>query len=78
MLLRSQPVFVSRATILSHICAEESLICRKTAGAGGYAINIAGDNITLEVKGEGNITVDRAIIQNPEDFKLRQSQGERR
>ena len=69
---------MSRATILSHICAEESLICRKTAGAGGYAINIAGDNITLEVKGEGNITFGRAIIQNPEDFQLRQSQGERR
>ena len=78
MLLRAQPVLVSRATILSHICAEESLICRKTEGTGGYPINIAGDNMTLEVKGEGNITVDRAIIQNPEDFKLRQSQGERR
>jgi hypothetical protein len=78
VLLRAQPILVSRATIPNHICAKESLICRKTAGAGGYAINIAGDNKTLEVKGEGNITFGRAIIQNPEDFQLRQSQGERR
>jgi hypothetical protein len=27
-------------------------ICRKTAGGGGYAINIGADNSTLEVQGE--------------------------
>jgi hypothetical protein len=53
-------------------------ICRKTAGAGGYAINIAGDNTTLEVEGEENINIYRAQIQNPEDQKPRQSEGERR
>lgn len=53
-------------------------ICRKTAGAGGYAINIAGDNTTLDVEGEENITVYHARIQNPEDEKPRISQGERR
>ena len=53
-------------------------ICRKTAGAGGYAINIAGDNTTLEVEGEENITIYRARIQNPEDSKPHQSKGERR
>lgn len=53
-------------------------ICRKTAGGGGYAINIAGDNTTLEVEGEENITIYHAWIQNPEDPKPYQSQGERR
>jgi hypothetical protein len=53
-------------------------ICRKTAGAGGYAINIAGDNTTLEVEGEENITVYHARIQNPEDEKPHTSQSERR
>lgn len=53
-------------------------ICRKTAGAGGYAINLAGDNTTLEVEGEENIIIYRAIIQNPEDPEPHQSKGERR
>lgn len=53
-------------------------ICRKTAGGGGYAINIAGDNTTLKVEGEENINIYRARIQNPEDSEPRQSEGERR
>jgi len=53
-------------------------ICRKTAGAGGYAINIASDNTTLEVEGEENITIYHARIQNPEDPKPYISKGERR
>ena len=53
-------------------------ICRKTAGSGGYAINLAGDNSTLEVEGEENITIYRAQIQNPEDPEPHFSQGERR
>lgn len=53
-------------------------ICRKTAGAGGYAINIAGDNRTLRVEGEENITVYHARIQNPEDAEPHISRGERR
>jgi hypothetical protein len=32
-------------------------ICRKTNGAGGYAINLGGDFNTLEVEGEDNISV---------------------
>lgn len=28
-------------------------ICRKTAGGGGYAINLAGDNTTPENRGRG-------------------------
>ena len=53
-------------------------ICRKTAGAGGYAINLAGDKRTLEVEGEENITVYHAKIQNPEDAEPRISKEERR
>lgn len=53
-------------------------ICRKTAGGGGYAINIAGDNTTLEVEGEEHISVYRALIQNPENLQPWQSEGERR
>ncbi len=35
-------------------------ICRKTAGGGGYAINLGGDATTMEVTGEEHITVYRA------------------
>lgn len=52
-------------------------ICRKTTGAGGYAINIAGDNRTLQVEGEEHITVYHARIQNPEDSEPHISKGER-
>ena len=37
-------------------------ICRKTAGGGGYAINIGGDANTLEVKGGENISVYNAKL----------------
>lgn len=53
-------------------------ICRKTAGGGGYAINLAGDRRTLQVEGEAQIAVYHARIQNPEDAKPHTSQGERR
>ncbi|MFL9457305.1 MULTISPECIES: GFA family protein [Nostocales] len=33
-------------------------ICRKTAGEGSYAINIVGDNTTLQVEGEENIPIE--------------------
>jgi len=32
-------------------------ICRKTAGGGGYAINIMGDTATLKVEGEDDVSV---------------------
>lgn len=35
-------------------------ICRKTAGSGGYGINLSGDHDTLTVEGKENITVYRA------------------
>ena len=48
-------------------------ICRKTAGGGGYAINIMGWTETLKVEGEENISVFHATM---EDGHL--SSGERR
>jgi len=41
-------------------------ICRKTAGGGGYAINIGADFSTLEVHGEDKITVFHARIRDEE------------
>lgn len=41
-------------------------ICRKTAGGGGYAINIMGDAATLRVTGEQHISIYRAA-QNERD-----------
>ena len=38
-------------------------ICRKTAGGGGYAINIMGDAATLKVSGAKNVAVYRARIK---------------
>ena len=37
-------------------------ICRKTAGTGGFAINIMGDNATLKVTGKRSIGVYQARI----------------
>jgi hypothetical protein len=39
-------------------------ICRKTAGGGGYAINLGGDHASLEVEGETNISVYSATVRN--------------
>jgi len=39
-------------------------ICRKTSGGGGYAINLGGDYSSLEVEGEANVSVYRAIIHD--------------
>jgi hypothetical protein len=47
-------------------------ICRKTAGGGGYAINLGARADTLKVSGRRNITVFHATIDGVE------SEGERR
>ena len=39
-------------------------ICRKTAGGGGYAINLIGDAATLKVEGEATPSVYRAEIDH--------------
>ena len=41
-------------------------ICRKTAGGGGYAINLGGDYSTLKKSGEEYISVYQARIPDPE------------
>jgi hypothetical protein len=39
-------------------------ICRKTAGGGGFAINLMGDAVTLKVRGRKSIGVYRARIED--------------
>src|SRR5688500_5771845 len=51
-------------------------ICRKTAGGGGYAINIMGVQRTLHVEGREAIGVYRATIQR-DDGTCEVSSGER-
>jgi hypothetical protein len=41
-------------------------ICRKTAGGGGFAINLIGDNATLKVRGKKAIGMFRAEIRDGE------------
>jgi hypothetical protein len=40
-------------------------ICRKTAGSGGYAINLGGDAASMKVSGEQNVTRFHALIREP-------------
>lgn len=43
-------------------------ICRKTAGGGGYAINIMGLTDTLQVTGEEHLSVYRSRKTDQEDY----------
>lgn len=52
-------------------------ICRKTAGGGGYAINLGGDFKTLIVEGEQFISVYQAIIKDSETGQAVESSGQR-
>ena len=47
-------------------------ICRKTAGSGGFAINLGADHATLQVQGREHLSVYRAKLRNG-----RRSQGQR-
>ena len=40
-------------------------ICRKTAGGGGFAINLGGEAASLEVHGKEDVSVFNATIRNP-------------
>ena len=40
-------------------------ICRKTAGSGGYAINLGGDAATLKVTGSKYVTRFHALLARP-------------
>ncbi len=52
-------------------------ICRKTAGGGGYAINLGGDFSTLQVQGKENITVYRATMSGPDSGAAKESPARR-
>jgi hypothetical protein len=39
-------------------------ICRKTAGGGGYAINLGAQRDTLQIEGEENLSVYRARLED--------------
>lgn len=42
-------------------------VCRKTAGAGGYAVNLGADHATLQVTGAEHVRVYRARIDRGAD-----------
>jgi hypothetical protein len=53
-------------------------ICRKTAGGGGYAINLGADANTLEVEGKENLSVYNAkLYDRGESGKVPASEAER-
>jgi hypothetical protein len=52
-------------------------ICRKTAGGGGYAINIMGDAPSLRVRGAKNVTVYRARISEKKGERPKLSSARR-
>ena len=52
-------------------------ICRKTAGGGGYAINLSGDYRTLEVDGSEHVTAYRAELTNPDTGETKLSSAQR-
>ena len=52
-------------------------ICRKTAGGGGYAINLGGDYRTLQVEGREHIGVYQARLTDPQTGEVRISEGRR-
>jgi hypothetical protein len=53
-------------------------ICRKTAGGGGYAINLGARSETLEVEGEESLSVYQARMWDLEgDDEVKISPGER-
>ena len=52
-------------------------ICRKTAGGGGYAINLGGDYQSQKVEGEQHISIYQAKITDPETGKTKLSPAKR-
>lgn len=48
-------------------------ICRKTAGSGGYAINISADASTLDVQGEEHLSVYQARTVDAETKQATES-----
>jgi hypothetical protein len=52
-------------------------ICRKTAGGGGYAINLGGDYQTLNVEGKEHLSVYRAKIWDSKTGDRQESPAQR-
>lgn len=52
-------------------------ICRKTAGGGGYAINLGGDYRTLHVEGREHVAVYQARLTDPQTQEVSISEGRR-
>ena len=52
-------------------------ICRKTAGGGGYAINIMGDADTLKVRGRKALVAYQARIPDPKTGRRTRSPAQR-
>lgn len=52
-------------------------ICRKTAGGGGFAINLGADHGTLHVQGKEHITVYQAKIPDGDSGKTKTSPAQR-
>lgn len=52
-------------------------ICRKTAGSGGFAINLGGEVETLKVKGKRHLKVYRAVIRGDDGAVIDESVAER-
>ena len=53
-------------------------ICRKTAGSGGFGINLGGEAASLRISGDEHISVYRARVADPESGEAVQSPAERR
>ena len=52
-------------------------ICRKTQGGGGYAINLAGDSKSLQVRGRKQISIYHARLKPKGASRAHASSGER-
>jgi hypothetical protein len=52
-------------------------ICRKTAGSGGYAVNISGNASTLEVQGKEHLSIYRAKKTDPATNEVTESLSQR-
>lgn len=53
-------------------------ICRKTAGSGGFAINLGGEAATLVVVGEDYVHSYHAVLHDEETGETSRSLGERK
>ncbi|MDZ7754703.1 MAG: GFA family protein [Gammaproteobacteria bacterium] len=52
-------------------------ICRKTAGGGGYAINLGADNGTLQVTGSEHVSEYHPLMTDPDSGERAPAPGKR-